>query len=178
MSAPGYSSQYGRCTCGHGYGCTCITIDDRYIFSYSDYNSQLPNNNLTLSVSTGLTFAELPSVTFEIGPIERRFPSIRPFLSPSSFEATKTWLEILDATTTYFVENSIAYRLPDDEAIFYVKGVPADTTLNFNIYCCIKDNNTFIVEFRRVGQGNIEILSNIFVGIRNLLVENAEELDE
>jgi hypothetical protein len=176
MSAGGYSTQYGRCTCGHGYGCTCRRNDDGYNFMNSDYNRQLPNN--TLTISTGLTFDQLPSVTFKRGPIERKFPPVRRFLSPSNFETIRSWIEIDHAITTYFMENGIAYRLLEDYAIFYVKGVPNDKNLNFDIYCCHTESNTFIIEFRRAGTGNIEILNRIFVGIMNLLVENEEELDE
>jgi hypothetical protein len=178
MSAGGYSTQYGRCTCGHGYGCTCRTRDDRYIFSYSDYNRQLPDNDLTLSVSTGLTFDQLPSVTFKMGPIERKFPPVRRFLSPSNFETIRSWIDIQHAITTNLGEKHIAFYLPQDEAIFYVKGVPNDKNLNFDIYCCQTESNTFIIEFRCVGRGNIDIFFSIFEDIRNLLVENEEELDE
>jgi len=173
MSSGGYS--YGICTCKHGYGCACRR-NDGYNFTNSVYNTQLPDNSLT--VSTNLTFADLPSVTFEMGPIERQFPPSQRFLSPSNFETIKTWLEILGVITTNLGEKGIAFRLPEHEAIFYVKGVPDDLTLNFDIYCCIKDHKTFIIEFRCVGRGNIDIFFSIFEDIRNLLVENEEELDE
>jgi hypothetical protein len=173
MSSGGYS--YGMCTCKHGYGCACRR-NDGYNFTNSVYNTQLPDNSLT--VSTGLTFADLPSVTVNIGPIERKFPPVRRYLSPSNFETIRSWSEIQHAITTNLGEKHIAFYLPEDEAIFYVKGVPNDKNLNFDIYCCHRESYTFIIEFRCVGRGNIDIFFSIFEDIRNLLVKNEEELDE
>jgi hypothetical protein len=134
-------------------------------------NYELPTtSNLTLSVSNNLaSFDEMPSATGDIGPIERRFHPPRRFVSPSSCKTTKTWAEIQDVISTYLGEKNIAFHFPLSEAVFYVKGVPDDSNLNFDIYCCPAENDTFIIEIRRV-KGDVRILSIIYFDIKNLLL--------
>jgi len=141
------------------------------------YLRKLPtNDNLTSSIQ--LPDAKLPSASAGgIGPIERYFHFPRRHLSPSSFETSEESTEILDKISTYLLQKTISFDLPDTEAVFYVKGVPDDLNLNFNIFCCPTEHETFIVEFRRV-KGEIASLSNIYQDIMNLLVEFTEELDE
>jgi hypothetical protein len=173
MSYERYKFSFERCTCPNGYGCSCRK-DGGFTFMNQNYSNT--SESTTCDDLTSVAQLPLASASGNSGIIERYFHSPRRHLSPSSFETNKKWPEIEDAMSTYLREKSIAFDLPETEAVFYVKGVPDDLNLNFNIFCCPTEHETFIVEFRRV-KGEIHALSNIYLGIMSLLVESTEELD-
>ena len=139
------------------------------------FNKIVEGNPDYIVAHTGLSFEQIPSVTGVL--IMRQFfPPMR-YLSPSCFETPTTWEEIEKIICEYFIGKNISFCLPETIAVFSVKGVKDDQNLIFDIYCCPTNNDTFIVEFRRV-IGDAKIFSKIFTDIRSLIAPELTDEDE
>jgi hypothetical protein len=126
---------------------------------------QVTQDNSTIS------FNEIPSV-YNVQ-TKRKFPILQKYPSPLLFTTNKTWNEIenniKDCLSTY------KSLLDDNIAIFSVSGIKSDPQLTFRIYCCLNNDGTFSIEFRRTGHGNAIILWDIY---KNIKAHLSPEIDE
>jgi hypothetical protein len=174
---------------GGGYGIPderkCVRCNKLYsIYSIcvclqsNEYRLAAEKAHPYIITHSNLTFDQIPSVTGV--PIVRQFFPPRKYLSPSNFETKEQWDTIKEKIEAYFDANGIPYCLPDTIAVFSVSGISSDRNLIFDINVCPVSKETeleqqkYVIEFRRV-RGDAFILSKIFLEIKALLVEEAEE---
>jgi hypothetical protein len=169
---------------GGGYGNPnerkCMRCNNLHsIYSICDC---LQSNEYRLAAENGHPYIITHSSVTGVRIVRQFFPP-RKYLSPSNFETEEQWETIKEKVEAYFDANGITYCLPDTIAVFSVSGISSDSNLIFDIYVCPVSKETelepqkYVIEFRR-SRGDALILSRIFLGIKALLVEEAEEEEE